>query len=385
MAEIYEKWCFLALVEVLQRIEGVSISPRSMFYNEKSGLEVDVREGSILTGVAVKLGVSLAFTLGYNKKYTRHGRRQDGSWSVEMKPDISLEIVPFGEEELKTVVHFDAKYRVDGVGSGADDAGRTEESAGEGRARRSKRADLVKMHAYRDAIRNSAGSYVLYPGQSDGKNEEFRRYDEMVPGLGAFALTPTTEAHAQDDEADKLQTFLAALLDHVASRQTRRYRADYWQRRSYHGATTTETRRSVEDLFKSPPADVAVLLGFVRDDLMWEWIQQASLYLLRADTGRAGSVSADSAMLRPDLIVLYGQNQILGLAIPEDAISVVNSTDLEPLGYPSASDAGRNYFVLRLGDLVVNELGIDMEAVRRKLTGVWGAPAMTTLDRIMPR
>src|SRR5829696_8253469 len=32
------------------------------------------------------------------------------------------------------------------------------------RLARSKREDLLKMHAYRDAIRRSAGAYVLYPG-----------------------------------------------------------------------------------------------------------------------------------------------------------------------------------------------------------------------------
>ena len=43
----------------------------------------------------------------------------------------------------------------------------------EQRAGNYKRADLLKMHAYRDAIRRSAGAYVLYPG-SEKEHSPFR-------------------------------------------------------------------------------------------------------------------------------------------------------------------------------------------------------------------
>ena len=42
----------------------------------------------------------------------------------------------------------------------------------------SRRDDLLKMHAYRDAIRRSAGAYVLFPGTSTP--HRFREYVECT-------------------------------------------------------------------------------------------------------------------------------------------------------------------------------------------------------------
>src|SRR5690554_112380 len=103
-----------------------------------------------------------------------------------MQPDFSLKITPAekGAEYAETWVHFDAKYRVETVtelfgkkemgttgpettGEASED---TEETSGpalgdvdEPRTGRPLRADLLKMHAYRDAIRRSSGAYVIYP------------------------------------------------------------------------------------------------------------------------------------------------------------------------------------------------------------------------------
>ena len=75
-------------------------------------------------------------------------------------------------EELITHIHFDAKYRVerlflsDGDMEGDSDEwmSRIEEEEERGMYRR---ADLLKMHAYKDAIRRTGGAYVLYPGTED--------------------------------------------------------------------------------------------------------------------------------------------------------------------------------------------------------------------------
>ena len=45
------------------------------------------------------------------------------------------------------------------------------------------------MHAYRDAVRRTAGAYVLYPGKP-GDGQKFAGFHEVLPGLGAFAIRP---------------------------------------------------------------------------------------------------------------------------------------------------------------------------------------------------
>ena len=68
--------------------------------------------------------------------------------------------------------------------------------------------DVSKMHAYRDAIRKSAGAYVLFPGTYEDKFEEF---DEILPGVGAFPLRPA----AAETEGDQrvLTKFLSSVID----------------------------------------------------------------------------------------------------------------------------------------------------------------------------
>ena len=93
--------------------------------------------------------------LMFNKEFG-----SESSWTRPMRPDASLLIRRPNEAGMW--LHFDAKYKVDWAR-----AFETGEVADEEEAERhgeSKRTDLLKMHAYRDAIRDSAGSYVLFPG-----------------------------------------------------------------------------------------------------------------------------------------------------------------------------------------------------------------------------
>ena len=93
-------------------------------------------------------------------------------------PDIALR-VPDG---LNAGLHlFDAKFRVHAltdVGLAANDKDADDEKARQ-RAGSFKRADIYKMHAYRDAIPAARSVWILYPGG------EFRFFG--VPGGGGVA------------------------------------------------------------------------------------------------------------------------------------------------------------------------------------------------------
>src|SRR5207247_1524781 len=130
----------------------------------KSGHEVSFR-GAYRRGER-----EMAVRFAYNRTYP--GSEPDvpnypkaGAWTRPMRPDFTLSLWPgeFSEaeaerQELIVHVHFDAKYRVEdwtglfGMNSEAVlDEERTILQAGGA----PKRADLVKMHAYRDAIRRT--------------------------------------------------------------------------------------------------------------------------------------------------------------------------------------------------------------------------------------
>ena len=93
-------------------------------------------------------------------------------------PDIALRIPDGPNAGLHL---FDAKFRVRAltdVGLAADDKDDDDEKGAE-RAGAFKRADIYKMHAYRDAIPSARSVWILYPGG------EFRFFG--VPGGGGLS------------------------------------------------------------------------------------------------------------------------------------------------------------------------------------------------------
>ena len=81
-------------------------------------------------------------------------------------------------------LHFDAKYKIENFtrqfGSPGSDAQAAEDEAQEDLGQH-RRADLLKMHAYRDAIHHSAGAFVLFPG---AKAERFHPRRRSPPWSG---------------------------------------------------------------------------------------------------------------------------------------------------------------------------------------------------------
>src|SRR5439155_4465652 len=77
------------------------------------------------------------------------------------------------------LLHFDAKYRLQVLEDlfGRDDKGmdpsNTDTASEPDNKETALRSDLLKMHAYRDAIRRSAGAYVIYPGTEKEIRQEY--------------------------------------------------------------------------------------------------------------------------------------------------------------------------------------------------------------------
>jgi hypothetical protein len=116
------------------------------------------------------------------------------------------------------------------------------------------------MHTYNDAIRRTAGSYVLYPGDSE-VGTVFSKYHELLPGLGAFAVAPGRPAHIEE-----LKDFIIRALAIQRDKFSQLARINYWthdtvreQPAEYHaGASGRGT--------SSPPKDTSVVLGYLRED-----------------------------------------------------------------------------------------------------------------------
>lgn len=308
VAALYEYWVFLRLRAVVADLCEQTLREEPLFETGK-GLTVTLKRGRslLLEGTATRLGRPMRMELFFNKGF---GRGEDGSWTLPMRPDCSLRIstpeqsaAPFEEVWL----HFDAKYRIEsprelyGKYTQSDDAYLTEEAQEEEKTGKAKNTDLLKMHAYRDAIKKSAGSYVIFPGDTEDK--PFQMYTEILPGLGAFALRPVE--NGKPDGFDALKGFISDVLDHMSSQATQHERTRYWVTRSTRDDTVRELVPAVPFL-THPPADTRVLLGYVRDEDQLAWIMQQQRYNIRA-MGESGVIRADAEELHAEFVLLYSR------------------------------------------------------------------------------
>jgi len=141
---LYEYWCFFALADALARVTGAHPDWQGMVRWKHSRWEIGLQPGQ---GSALRIGPA---RLWYNR-----GFNCPNSYSLPLCPDYTVEVD--GRRWL-----FDAKYRLEW--QDIETALEKEEPAETDREATFKRADLYKMHTYRDAIRGAEAVFVLYPG-----------------------------------------------------------------------------------------------------------------------------------------------------------------------------------------------------------------------------
>lgn len=114
-------------------------------------------------------------------------KRNNSSYSVNFEPDFTLQIF---HVDIIYNYHFDAKFRVSNDST-------------------SKNEDLVKMHGYRDGIKNTIGAFVLFPGD----HPETHQISDKLPYecIGAFPL------NFNSDNDDFLKNALSQVLTFYAN------------------------------------------------------------------------------------------------------------------------------------------------------------------------
>ncbi|MFA8325280.1 DUF2357 domain-containing protein [Burkholderia ubonensis] len=339
VATLYEYWAFIQLSQVVADIVGRTFDLSPLVQTRSDGLTVGIRTGveTVLAGEANRLDRRMRVELCFNRTY-RRGSASIASWTRPMRPDYSLLISPADDEPSSfepIALHFDAKYRVDFVreifGADSEEEGvASSEPPTHLKRGGPLRADLLKMHAYRDAIHRTAGAYVLYPGGDDeGDGLKYPEYHELLPGLGAFVLRPTDTGIASG--ASALRRFISDVLNHVATRLTRHERGRYWLKETY---DTSLLGRSTQSLI-SPPLDASVLLGFVKSHEHWNWIRGRKSYNVRTE-GRHGGVHAGSALLSSQLLLLYcPSTQEVALARIVSDAEEISEAGMTAAGYPA--------------------------------------------------
>ncbi|WP_026561598.1 DUF2357 domain-containing protein [Bacillus sp. J37] len=191
--ELYEIWCFFIIRNSLRNIFGTENKESNVWYEENGSINFNLKKGTNSCLVYQKNKIKVLFY--YNKEFSRQTTISQ-SYSIKLKPDFTLYISDSTEKENGYFIHFDAKYRIEKLKDYLESDTKT-----------SKKDDLVKMHAYKDAIDKSLGSYVLYPG-----NEfiNFQQGSTILPGIGAIPLIPNS-----NDTINELENFMRELTNYV--------------------------------------------------------------------------------------------------------------------------------------------------------------------------
>jgi predicted component of viral defense system (DUF524 family) len=345
VATLYEYWTFMKLTEVLGAACGDLDAPLKLFDDGGDGLSLGLKRGRKrqLHWTVTVAGRSLEVSVYYNRSFRTGGDdRSDGSWSRPMVPDASVLLRPItdrfrvaDDRDLDIWLHFDAKYRLESAKAQfervRDDIQEQTAIVDEAQERlgASRREDLLKMHAYRDAIRRSAGAYVLYPGTS--KPIGFSEYVELIPGLGAFPLRP-----GDDSGPAALRRFIDDVFLHVADQATAEERNRYWQARIFSDPTPGSPRSAVSFLDR-PPADTLVLIGYVRSDHHWRWIRSTGHYEVVAE-GERGGLSVHAEELAAPLVLLSGHGEA-AVFWRSGAWKLVDDDDIAALDHPDPPGA----------------------------------------------
>ena len=291
-ATLYEYWLFFKLLHLIQDI--FSIDPKEtkeLIQETADGLGLQLKAGKHIAveGEHLYRNRRLRVEFSYNRTFGKADYPESGSWTRQMRPDYTLSLWPADftqreaeRQELIVHIHFDAKYRVEGLKyltSEEDefDLSREKQEQKEGTY---KRADLLKMHAYKDAIRRTGGAYILYPGT---KSYRQRGFHEIVPGLGAFPVSPSN----QGDGMEQIRTFILEIVDHFSDRASRREELSF---HTYEINQNSRERGSVHELMPEqhygyrvhPPRETTVLIGYYNND-QYAWIKNNRLYNIRID------------------------------------------------------------------------------------------------------
>jgi hypothetical protein len=381
VAELYEMWCYLEVLKCLEQIVGRGdYSNLFKVNNSKFALNLVEGEESRVDWLYMLHGRKVQISLWYNRTFSPILKDGAQSWSKDYKPDISMHVRPVGEvindenrSSLDVWVHFDAKYKLEVVEENIDK--NIEAGA------RVTKDDVSKMHAYRDAIRNSAGAYVLFPGTYQDKFEEF---DEILPGVGAFPLRP--EGTESGDDQRALAKFIHSVIDHCCNQASKRERSQFWQNQHWSVQPDSDLGKQTVNaapFLAQPPADTRVLVAYVRPENV-QFIRKSLMYNLRADSGRAGSISPSDQELTAHYVLLWtgtegGRPETLGLYIRKSNWYVSNSEEMVKAGYVSTSKAA-TYFVCDLEPVfAIDHKSIQIEAVDGV---VFGAPTLLRWDQI---
>lgn len=368
VAVLYEYWLFFKLMEVVSDVFKINPADKEKLIKaDDDKINLDIRQGrmNVINGKYDSENRLLNIRLFYNRTFGfEESIEKTGSWTMSMRPDYTLSIWPGEKTEYEAEaddsivhIHFDAKYRLNKIL--IDDMGKDTESVDSELDSEKldreidiyRRGDLLKMHAYKDAIRRTGGAYVLYPGT---EKKMKRGFHEIIPGLGAFCIAPGHE----EDQLSALRSFLLEVVGHFMDRTSQREKIAVSSHEIYETPSP-----GFFDAFPEPrdiesfPDSTPVLVGCFKNEQHLKWIKETRKYNIRLGGPREGAVELNTPMVKAKYLLLYnletrdcaGFYKIIG---PCPQISTASALEAE--GYPEPTP-DQLYMIFSISEDAVEE------------------------------
>lgn len=344
VAVLYEYWIFFKLLDIFTKKFQIIPTEKDKllsFDNNKLSLNLMQGKACIIDGTYKAHERLLHVSFCYNKTFsgTKDYERQ-GSWTSQMRPDYTLSIWPEGlhedrnkaeeiaeKEDLITHIHFDAKYRIEHITFDYQDKLsdlKVQEEKGY-----YKRADMLKMHSYKDAIKRTAGAYILYPGT---ENSVITNYHEIIPGLGAFAISPKT----YDESLKYFNKFIDDVIENFLDRTSQRERMAYekynvLQEPSVH--LSIQYPEQIGENRGNFPSNTYVIVGYYKSKEHLEWCIKNKKYNVRIGAG-TGSVKIIPELISAKYLLLYHEDDQIMFKITSKGPTIWSKQDLLRKQYP---------------------------------------------------
>lgn len=372
IAVLYEYWLFFTLYDLLKsKFKIKDIEHEEQSYNHlieptKDGLNIMIKQGkhTALYGDFITVNRSLKVKFSYNRSFkggTDYTDNIAGSYTATLRPDYTLSVWPAmlnekeaERQELIVHIHFDAKYKVTQFQVQTNVGSDFKDEEDDERKGIYKNVDLLKMHAYKDAIRRSGGAYVLYPGTEPNVK---RGFHEIIPGLGAFSINP----NGKTDDINELSRFIDLVISHLLDRASQRENVSYKSHQIYQNPKDDNNilHESLPEYIsgkKLIPDEIYVLVGYSTSSDRFRWYEENKKYIFRMD-GETGSLELSNDVVNAQYLLLRrkGETHASDLyQIKSKGPKVFSSIYLDTINYPPSKNPKEYY------------LAIDIEKVSDK-------------------
>jgi len=400
VATLYEYWLYFELLKILESVFGIKPG-KELIVDTKDRLCLQLKQGIRFTieGECTKYNRNLKIQFSYNRTFsgsnTESNYPDGGSWTRNMRPDYTLSIWPAAiseekaeKEELIVHIHFDAKYKIEKILESFGEVENLDEEKIEQSKGTYKRADLLKMHSYKDAIRRTGGAYILYPGKEKTTYSRMG-FNEIIPGLGAFQIRPSESG---DNGSKELEKFFEDVVFHFVNRASQREKTanKIYNIHKDKPKKEDEVRDQLPEYIENNkliPDETFVLIAYYKSKEHLEWINKG-LYNARTGKGR-GALKLGTSEAGAKYILLHSENDSLSNKLyqtTESGPRILSSQELKDYGYPT--EPSQDFYLVYNVEKVHNKEYVNRKWDITRLEGYKGGmgsplPFSVTLTELM--